>query len=342
MLYVDLKYISLVGSNLRNFKQKNKTLFNCSCPICGDSERKRTKARGFFYQHGTSMFYKCHNCAVGMSLGTFLKSAYPNYYNEYVFEKYKHGVDNTKTKEVVLAVTKVSFKSFKSSHVIKVSELDDLHFAKQYVIQRQIPKSIHSKLYFTSDFAAVVEETFPGKYTNLAKDDARLVIPFFDKSDNVIGLQGRSFSKERSLRYVTIRAAANVDLIYGLDRVVLDKPVYVVEGPIDSMFLPNCVAAANSDLASAARKIKAAHPTQTIEPVLIYDNEPRNKEIVTLLGNSIEAGHSVCIWPKNIHEKDINDIILQGTSQEQLCEIIKNRTFSGLQAKLEFSQWKKL
>jgi len=337
MLYVDLKYVSLIGPNLRNFKQKNKTLFNCSCPICGDSEKKRTKARGFFYQHNNTMCYKCHNCSAGMGIGNFLKTIFPNYYDEYVFEKYKHGVENTKTKKVATQLTKVTFNVFKSNHAIKLSELDDLHYAKKYVVERKIPQPMYSKIYFAPDFAEVVEEIFPGKYTNLSKNDPRLIIPFFDSENKVIGLQGRTFLRNSSLRYITIRASSNTELVYGLDRVDLKNTVYVVEGPIDSLFLPNCIAAANSDLASVVKKIGAKN-----DIVLIYDNEPRNKEIVKLMEKSIAAGNKICIWPSEIHEKDINDIILSGKLQSELLEIIQNRTFCGLQAELEFSRWKKV
>ena len=337
MLYVDLKYVSLVGSTLRNFKQKNKTLFNCSCPICGDSEKKRSKARGFFYQHNNTMCYKCHNCSAGMGIGNFLKTVFPNYYDEYIFEKYKHGVENTKTKDVAIQLTKVTFNTFKSDHAIKLSELDDLHYAKQYVVERKIPPSMYSKIYFTPDFAAVVDEVFPGKYTNLTKNDPRLVIPFFDSQNGVIGLQGRTFLRNNSLRYITIRASNNTDLVYGLDRVDLNNTVYVVEGPIDSMFLPNCVAAANSDLASVVKKIGAKNGV-----VLVYDNEPRNKEIVKLIEKAISSGNQVCIWPNGIIQKDVNDIILSGKTPDEVCAIIHDRTFSGLQAELEFSRWKKI
>lgn len=337
MLYVDLKYISLISPHLRNFKQKNRTLFNFSCPVCGDSERKTNKARGFFYQHGNSMIYKCHNCSAGMGVANFLKSCFPTYYNEYIFERYKSGVDHTEPKTAVAKIIKTPLNVFKSSHAQKVSELDDTHYAKQYVQQRQLPSVVYAKLYFTQDFAAMVEDVFPGKYTNLAKNEARLVIPFFDQDNRILGLQGRFFSAEKALRYITIRASNNVNLIYGLDRLDINKPVYVVEGPIDSLFIPNCVAAANSDLASTAKRIPNNPKT-----ILIYDNEPKNKEIVKLMEDSIRSGNIVCIWPREIKQKDINDMILSGIAPEELLGVINEHAMSGLRAELEFSKWKRL
>jgi hypothetical protein len=325
MLHIDTKYICLVGSSLRNFKKKKSSLYNCSCPVCGDSEKKKSKARGFFYQKGQSMFYKCHNCSTGMSVGTFLKQLFPSFHSEYLLEKYKSGTTKSKVPEQVSAVAKVKFSTLTSKHVTKVSELEDKHFAKQYIINRKIPVKYHPKIFYTEDFAALVDDVFPGKYSNLSKNDARIVIPFFDETDGVLGLQGRSLFAEGGLRYITIRASSNTNLIYGLERLDDTDTVYVVEGPIDSLFLPNCLAAANSDLKSAVSKIG-----RSVDAVLVYDNEPRNKEIVSLMSDAIQANKKVCIWPKNITEKDINDMVMAGHTPESILEIIRARTFSGL------------
>lgn len=336
MLYVDLKYITTVGIHLRNFKKKKDNLFNCSCPICGDSEKKKSKARGYFYQKGTSMYYKCHNCGSGIGIANFLKSYFPSYHEQYILEKYKSGVDTKKTQAVVALATKVVLTKFETKLATKITELEPAHYARVYVCSRNIPRDMQSRLYFTEDFSGLVDDVFPGKYENLPKSEPRLILPFFDSLGNIIGLQGRSFSPEKSLRYITIRASSTTDLIYGLDRLDRSKTAYIVEGPIDSLFLPNCLAAANSDLCSVLEKAELSNA------VLIFDNEPRNKEIVSLISSAISKDKKVCIWSSSTTEKDINDMILSGrTPEDVVCEINK-RTFSGLQAQLEFSRWKKI
>jgi hypothetical protein len=272
-----------------------------------------------------------------MGIGNFLKSLFPSLYDEYLLEKYKSGVVNKKTTETVAKVAKVKLTSLTSNHAQKISELPDAHFAKQYVINRKIPQKHHSSLFYTEDFAALVNDVFPGKYTNLSEKDARLVIPFFDTNGNVLGLQGRSLFAENSLRYITIRASSNTDLIYGLDRVDTSKLVCVVEGPIDSLFIPNCVAAANSDLSSALSKIN-----NVTSSVLVFDNEPRNKEIVKLMSNAIASGFHVCVWPESIKQKDINDMVMSGISPADITSTISSRSFSGLSAELELNQWRKV
>lgn len=282
------------------------------------------------------MYYKCHNCAAGMGVGNFLKQLFPTYYSQFLLDKYKSGAVNSKTEEPIRAVAKVKFSTLTSRHAVKISDLEEQHFARQYVINRKIPSKHFNKLFFTEDFSSLVEDTFPGKYDNLSKNDARLVIPFFNQDDKVIGLQGRAFFAEAGLRYITIRASSDVDLIYGLDRVKYNETIYVVEGPIDSLFLPNCLAAANSDLVSASSKAGT-----NLDCVLVFDNEPKNKEIVRLMEDAISKNRKVCLWPSTIHEKDINDMVLSGKSPEHILDTIKTRTFSGLSAELELAQWRR-
>ena len=60
-IYLDKKYINLISPTLEKFKWKKDNLANCRCPICGDSELSKTKARGYFFTSDNSYFYKCHN-----------------------------------------------------------------------------------------------------------------------------------------------------------------------------------------------------------------------------------------------------------------------------------------
>jgi len=112
--------------------------------------------------------------------------------------------------------------------------------------------------------------------------------------------------------------------------------IYVVEGPIDSLFLDNSVATADSNLTSITEVFDKSKVT------LIFDNEPRNKEIVKLMNKAIENHYNVVIWPEMITRKDINEMILDGFTKEELQDIIHNNTFVNLRAKMEFVNWKKI
>jgi hypothetical protein len=110
-----------------------------------------------------------------------------------------------------------------------------------------------------------------------------------------------------------------------------------VEGPIDSMFLENAVATADSNLES----ITSIYDKSKV--VLVFDNEPRNKEIVMKIDKAIENHYNVVIWPEMIESKDINDmILLDRFSPDEIQDIISKNTFVNLRAKAEFVNWKKV
>ena len=119
--------------------------------------------------------------------------------------------------------------------------------------------------------------------------------------------------------------------IYGLDNIRKDVPVYITEGPFDSTFIRNSIAMCGADADIDRWGISNA--------IWIYDNEPRNSEIVRRIGNTIDNGHSVVIWPSNIDEKDINDMINAGHNVQDL---IKSNTHQGLSATLTLNNWKKV
>lgn len=119
--------------------------------------------------------------------------------------------------------------------------------------------------------------------------------------------------------------------VFGLDSVDLNDKTYVVEGPIDSLFLPNSLAMVGADINLENIGLKNKF-------VVIYDNEPRNAQIMKRLEKTIKMGYNVVIWPDGLAEKDINDMVLSGLKVE---DIINGHTFKGLRAELELARWKK-
>lgn len=121
--------------------------------------------------------------------------------------------------------------------------------------------------------------------------------------------------------------------VFGLDDVDFSKKVYVVEGPIDSMFIDNCIAMAGS----------AATFLNTVDNfVLIMDNEPRNKQIIEHIDNCIDLGYNICLWPASMEHKDINDMVMAGMKIDEIKRIIDTNTYHGLQAKMRLVSWRKV
>ena len=320
MSYIDVKYARLVGGRLDKFKEKKPGLYNFRCPYCGDSEKHKSKARGYFFLKQNDLIYKCHNCGVGRTLGNFLKDHARDIYDEFVLERYKEGLTgkHRRAPNPIIKTTKPKFKP--SINLPKISELNKEHPARSYLEQRKIPQEKLDHLFYADKFKRFVNER-KQTFDSLNNDQPRIIIPLRDEDGNMFGLQGRSLSPKSKLRYITIIFDESKPKLFGLDRINYDKPIFIVEGPIDSLFLGNAVAMAGSDV-----NIRSLGWSNYI---WVYDNEPRNKQIVDRITAAIDRGDQVVIWPDGIEEKDINDMVLAGHNPASLVE---SNTYQGLQA----------
>jgi transcription elongation factor Elf1 len=333
----------MISYRLRNFKQKNDYLFNFSCPLCGDSQKNKSKARGYVFKKGNNLFYMCHNCSASTTVGNLLKSVDPALHKEYILERYKAGENgNSNYKKPTFDIPTPKFGKIDKQKIFEHGEwcdkLPENHFCIQYLKGRKIPKEHWSRLLFTSKYKQFVDHLIPDHGKQIV-DDARLVIPFYDEYNTLIAVSGRALeTSDKLIRYVTIRTNESTDkLVYGLDRVDLTKPVKIVEGPLDSLFLDNCVASGDANLSLVAKNIQCA------KKILVFDNEPRNKELVRIMQDAIRSQQDVVIWPKTLSgNKDINELLLSGKSQSEIENIISNNTFSGLEAETNFVYWKKV
>ncbi len=341
-LYIESKYVRLLSHRLRNFKQKKDYLWNFSCPFCGDSQKNLTKARGYVFQKGTNLFYRCHNCGVSTNVGNLIKHMDNSLHKEFVLERYKSGESGfSNFKEPTFDIPSPRFDKVEKQKIFEHAEWCDKlpsgHFCLEYLTKRKIPQKFHSKLLFTQHYKQFCDTLVPNHGKTIV-DDARLVIPFYDKYNDLIAVSGRALeTSDKTLRYVTLRTNDSKDkLLYGMDRVNLSETVRIVEGPIDSLFLSNCIASGDANLVLTSDEISSD------KKVLIFDNEPRNKEIVKMMQNAIRLGNDIVIWPDTIEGKDINEILLGGITSDELEGIISSNTFSGLQAQTKFVFWKKV
>ena len=329
--YIDVKYINLCSSLLERFKQKHTNLWNFRCPICGDSKKSKTKCRGFVYEKRNKYFYKCHNCNYGTSFNRFLEKISPALHKNYITEQYKE--DAWRKKDEPKSIPEFNFVP-EFNHVLQgmdsISSLTTDHPARNYLKNRLIPERYFRDLYLCKEFKKWTNTIIPNKFSSLEHDAPRLVIPFFDCKHNIIGYQGRSFNPKEQAKYITIKMEGVENLIYGEERVDIKKKIYCVEGPLDSLFLPNCLAIAGLNF----KGVKLSN-------VIVLDNERRNVQIVDALKKLIINGYSVCIWPDSVKEKDINEMIISGKTTDDIVEIIDNNTYSGLQANFQLSQWKR-
>ena len=320
---VDAKYIGLVSSRLQKFKRVKSDLYNFRCPICGDSTRNKNKARGYIYSVKNNTNFKCHNCGASLSFNNFLKELDTSLHKQYTLEKFKEGHTgrNFVVEEPVFDFKKPVFK--KSLDLPKASTN---HIAKEYLENRKLDPE---KFYFADKFKEWTN-TQKQTFDTIGRDECRIIIPMYDKDNNLIGFQGRSLVPN-SVKYITVMLDEEAPKIYGLNTIDEKLPVYVVEGPFDSTFVNNSVALCGSD--GDVRCLEGS------SIVFVYDNEPRNREIVNRISKCISRGESVVIWPSGVVEKDINDMVLSGLN---VMDVLKSNTYSGLEAKIKFNNWKKI
>lgn len=333
MSFVDQKFIGLVSVRLQKFSKKKEGLYNFRCPYCGDSERNKNKTRGYIYRTKNDHNFKCHNCGISRSFTYFLKDQDVSLYDQYIMERYKSGLTGkaTTAPNPVFKSSKPVF-SKKDFDLPRITELNNEHPARIYLENRKIPKEYLRELYFCENFK---EWTNKQKHTfdSIQNDESRVIIPL-KNNGKIFGFQGRSLDKYSKVKYITVMLDDNQPKIYGLDKVDFDKDVYVVEGPIDSMFLKNSIAMVGADL---DKEFFSSKPQTNF--VMVYDNEKRNKQIVNRMEKVINAKFPIVVWNKDIEEKDINDMFLAGMD---IQETIESSVYRGLEAKVKFTEWKKV
>jgi hypothetical protein len=348
-LYIDVKYVSYIAGRLRNFKKKDANLWNFSCPVCLDSANDKRKARGYIYMREQKLFAMCHNCGFSKPFGALLETVDPLLYSEYRLEVYrdKHETPVSRPKpQVEKEEPQEAFKTSTASRLKtrvvapppslldrlmdRMDTLPDDHEAVIYARGRKIPDDQFHKLYFIKNLRDIVQlnvEKYDGRIKTI---EPRIVLPFFDLKGQLTGVTCRAVRGEE-LRYVVVKVKDDAPLIFGINDIDRSKLVYVVEGPIDSLFLPNAIAVGGTSMGKVGS-------LGLRNKVVIFDNQPRNKDVCRIIEKNIDAGETVVIWSERITAKDINEMSEDGIDY---MKEIESRTFQGLQAKLEFNEWKK-
>ena len=349
-LFIDKMFIDKVRFQLPLFSWERSSLAQFRCPFCGDSAKRATARRGYFYADESidSFRFKCHNCGdhSGWTLGSILKFLDPRLAMEYNLEIFKESggkVGQSKSEEwkPPKMTRTASVLAPKKNETIRLPErlleaftplsgLPVRHYARSYAEDRLIPPSAMNLLGFVDNYQDLVKHLgIEEELVNLAPKDARLVIPLLSEAGELIGLQGRSFDPKAFLRYVSNKLHHDYPKVFGLHTLNKKKPILVVEGPLDSLFLPNCVATADSNLLSFKDG-----------SIYIPDNQYRNFQICNIVEKIIQAGKHVCLFPPELWMyKDINEMVKDGgLTRKDLVEVILKNTYQGMKAKLIFSK----
>ena len=306
------------------------------CIICGDSEKSQSKKRFWIKKNGYGNYYAhCFNCGYHKSFKLFLKENFPEIYKSYVKLNFKNKHKPIESKpEEVKKIVEVDMD------LIRVVNLPDNHIAHSFFTDRKIHNRWKKYLFYTDNFQKWINSKVK-TFEYEPKYDRRIVLPFYSIDKKLIGAAGRSLEKDSKLRYITIKFDENHPKIFGLERVKFDKPVYVFEGQIDSLFIPNSLAMAGS--ISGLMKLLDYAPIDTY--ILVPDIEPRNKEIVNFIEQSLKKGFKVSLLPERlkIYGKDLNDLVLKSNLNiKEIYNMINENVIQGKLGLIKFNIWKKI
>ena len=342
--WLEEQYINRISFQLDKFERKSETLYNCRCPICFDSAKRRDIARGYFIRESDGWRYYCHNCGINLSFYPFLKLVNPGLLDQFRLDKFKESgftkpKRETKKELTAADIPKSILKRESTTEflpidgLINMTEMKKDHPAYEYILKRKIPYKQIPRLYYVKKFF-----DWRSRITlteNKSKiDHPRLVIPYRNFDNAVFRYSSRSFGKIEP-RYIQTILDKNQSRIFGLELLDASKLVYIVEGQLDSLFLPNCVA-----VGSANYNVEILNTLQ--HKIYVPDNQPRNPSVVKQIKSVVESGQPICLWKEN-YGKDINQMVLDhNLTQTDLINLIKESTVSGIQARLVFSKWSKI
>lgn len=344
-LYIDMKYVNLLSMHLDKFTKVDTNLWNFRCPICGDSAKNKSKKRGYIYTKSQAMYYSCKNCDFGTTLYGLIKQVNPSLAAEYNRECYIEKNSTTKPEhDVEEELPEISTKACRLNGVTvkkpfdgKLTRLDELpedHEAIVYCNNRQIPKSQFRKLFYIKNISTITE--LPGfrKYEDRVKGkESRIVIPYYNIDGKMTGVTCRAIGNS-NLRYISLKLVEDESLIFGVSGIDHSKPIYVTEGAFDSLFVDNCIAVGGTGMG----KLNTLGIDKS-KLIIVFDNQPRNPEVVGIIERTIQKGYFVVIWGTEVKKKDINDMHLAG---ENYIDQLKNRVYNGLMARVQFNQWRKV
>jgi hypothetical protein len=339
-MWLEEKYISILGPRLRNFKRKSQNLYNFSCPICGDSTKDKKKARGYLYTRKGEWWFTCHNCGLSANFKAWLKSIDKGLHDSYMVEGFHAPKNKPRTALEDFQVEMKPLSNRPLEELLKLSDAPSTHPARLYVEKERLLDPIWlPRIYYTERFKAWTNSQLPGKYEHEDLDRPMIVMPFFDKTGVMYGYQGRFLDNNSPrLRYLTIMLDEMRPKVWGQDTCDMDRDFFMMEGPIDAMCLSNAMATCGGKISSELMKLGKEYLDRA---VIVYDNERKNSEVVSNVRKAVRAGYKVVIWPKEIifPWKDVNKAIQEGMPAMRVEALMKEHTFQGLDAETQFEIW---
>ena len=288
----------------------NNKKINLSCPVCGDSEKKKSKKRGNIYLESNT--YKCYNdgCMIFMELDKFI-AKYCHEYNLMPPDIFvKGGMQAT-----VKSRKKLSLLNFLINENLKGKLLDLSYFTYRFSLTqiKDIEKS--KSMEYAKSRKLDVCDSFSECCYEDPKSEKIFIFNKDDASDKILGYSVRAIDenywgpKYKMMNYSEIdrdisklgmtkdelNEIDSLNNIFNILNIDFNKKITICEGQFDSMFLTNCIAS------TGVGKIKETISmlSEDAKVRILFDNDRAGKkESLNLLG----LGHEVFMWSKLIKD----------------------------------------
>jgi len=315
------RYIEMAASQMPGAILKGDEIqLKCNVDGCDDHNNKR---RGYliWYHDKDMVYYKCFNygdCSAageGNAIGgkRWLRTYHPAFYKQYITEilssNNKSGVsaDDLSKKKVILKkkisdeekVLLAEEKSYVKHFKPLTNTTDPLVIkAKEFITRRMIPEK------YAKDFFVCTD----GKYYG------RIIIPFYGRKNEILYYQARDLVG-REPKYLNRKLGKDKALFQG-DLIDKKKPVVVLEGPIDAMFIENAVATMGVSIKKDVQK-----KLNKMNCHYLLDNDTAGFLLSIKL---LKQGKPIFLWKKFIKDyklpdkcKDINDTYIYLNKKQQ-------------------------
>lgn len=338
-VYLQRLFADQVGSRLELYRVQSISPYksNFRCSICGDSNKNKYKKRGYILEKEGSLMYCCHNGCGNMSFVNYLKRHQPDIYTQYRFEMIKEWKESRqkrkKPREIKIEPIFIPPVKSKEDFLCGLQELKSLvdsHPAKEYIMNRLIPLE---DIWYAPEFVEYIHSHLPGKLGK-AIEHPRIIIPLRRRDGSIFGVSARSHQGEEP-KYLTVKFDEDHPKIFNLEKLDVSKHAFVLEGQLDAKFIDNSLAFLGTDGSPQ-------HIFNNVDDyTVVLDNQPRNPQVTRKYEKYIRMGCNICIWPAKSLADDINQMILNGVNAQEIMKIIKENTFKGLRATIEFKKWRK-
>lgn len=328
-----LNYIlDVIYRNCKRIKHTNHNVYNFECPICREGKSSGKKRRGFYFI--SESYFHCQNCQRSWSVADWIMSVDCIDFSQ--LKKDASEYDNTFS-EIINKQSEPAAKSKQYSLPYDCINLNDPVQLQYYKDKKEVQLCLKYIKTRRLNTAINRPKTF---YISLLDKihKNRLCIPFYDITGKIVYYQTRAlYEKDAEIaKYLSKKDADKT--LYGISNISSTlEYIFIFEGPIDSMFCQNGVAACG--LALTNKQEEQLDKYRLFKKIWVLDNQLDNSDVVTKYKELIDKGENVFFWPLEFKDyKDVNDVCVATEKDHIPPKFILNNTLNGMEAQLKLTE----